>query len=115
LGRGLSALQQWIVREVQARGQLQYDEIRREYFGWEPPKGKASYLRYKPFRPEIDPKTYNRVNATLSRTIKRLVKRGLVQSVHKGVRTPQTPEERQADLDEIRAFEARFARRRTAG
>jgi hypothetical protein len=105
-------LQRWIVREVQTRGQIEYDEIRREYFGWEAPKGKASYLRYKPFRPEIDSKVYNRVNATLSRTIKRLVRRGLVQEVDYGVRTPQTPEERQADLDELRAFEARFASRR---
>jgi hypothetical protein len=114
LARGLSALQQWIVREVQARGQIEYDEIRREYFGWETRRIRAMYLSPK-FRTEIDPKVYNRVNATLSRTIKRLVKRGLVQEINHGVRMPQTPEERQADLDEMRAFEAMFATRRAEG
>jgi hypothetical protein len=115
MGRGLSPLQQWIVQEVQTRGRLSYDEIRREYFGWET-KDIRRRPYYRPLvRYDVDPKTYNRVNATLSRTVKRLLRRGLVQDVHKGLRTLQTPEERQAALDEIRAFEAMFASRRTAG
>jgi hypothetical protein len=77
MGRGLSDLQRWILREARERGQLEYTEIRRDYFGWKPErKDKQLRDRYSP--QEVGAEEYNRVMATISRSCRRLQARGLV-------------------------------------
>ncbi len=77
MGRGLSDLQRWILREACRRGQLEYVDIRREYFGWES-TGKDQQLRDRHSPKDVGPEEYNRVMATISRSCRRLESRGLV-------------------------------------
>ena len=77
MGRGLSDLQRWILSEACRRGQLEYADIRREYFGWES-KRKDQQLRDRYSPEEIGAEEYNRVMATISRSCRRLEARGLI-------------------------------------
>ena len=77
MGRGLSDLQRWILHEACERGQLEYADIRRDYFGWESKQtDKQLRDRYSP--KEIGEDEYNRVMATISRSCRRLETRGLI-------------------------------------
>ena len=77
MGRGLSDLQRWILREACRRGQLEYADIRRDYYGWES-KQKDKQLRDRYSPSEIGAAEYNRVMATISRSCRRLEARGLI-------------------------------------
>ena len=76
MGRGLSDLQRWILRETCHRGQLEYADIRRDYFGWKP-KQKDQQLRDRYSPQDLGADEYNRVMATISRSCRRLEARGL--------------------------------------
>jgi hypothetical protein len=81
LGRGLSALQQWIMQRIAEDGRVSYDRIYQEYFGWVRPVKHQPYRCFTPhhsYRTTIAPAEYNRVHATVCRTAKRLKQRGLV-------------------------------------
>jgi len=77
MGRGLSDLQRWILREACERGQLEYSYIRRDYFGWESTR-KDQQLRDRYSPDAIGEAEYNRVMATISRSCRRLQERGLI-------------------------------------
>ncbi|HXG64626.1 MAG TPA: hypothetical protein VNO70_05935 [Blastocatellia bacterium] len=109
--RGLSELQQFILKRAATRGKVYYCEILTEYFGWRPERAMERYgetalvrdpennlvrvkvpahlvgevidagLRY--FTPEkIGAREYNRAMATLSRAARRLAARGLCVRIH---------------------------------
>jgi hypothetical protein len=85
MGRGLSKLQRYILREVAARPRLYYADILMGFFGWQPesplvrdpdnppspPRGGFSVERLGPSR-------YRSTMAALSRSGERLDRRGLV-------------------------------------
>jgi hypothetical protein len=77
MARGLSDLQKWIIREVEAHGYITTQDIHTRYFRWQKGIHRGSNWA-KAFSPNVDPKDYNRVNATISRSMHRLVRRGLV-------------------------------------
>ncbi len=82
MGRGLSELQRWILREARARGRLYYADICEGYFGWNrKPRGTLSenYNRQMFSRQAIGEKEYDRVMATISRSCLRLERRELVR------------------------------------
>jgi hypothetical protein len=75
MGRGLSDLQRWMLQELEKEGYLPYFMIHERFFGWRP-YHSASYRKY---RRTVTPAEYNRVNATISRSARRLANRGLVK------------------------------------
>ncbi len=77
MGRGLSDLQRWILREARQRGQLEYSDICQGYFGWKPLR-KDQQLRDRFSPKQIGAAEYNRVMATVSRSCRRLAERGLI-------------------------------------
>jgi len=77
MGRGLSDLQRWILRQTCKRGQLEYADIRRDYFGWKS-KQQDKQLRERYSPQDIGEDEYNRVMATISRSCRRLEARGLI-------------------------------------
>jgi hypothetical protein len=101
MGRGLSDLQRWILREARERGHLHARDICTDYFGWKPPRYYGgSYA--KTFRPEdIGRDEYNRVMATISRSLSRLEARGLIETwggpYYKGIKPTEVG--REIDLE----------------
>jgi hypothetical protein len=97
MGRGLSDLQRWMLQELGKEGYLPYCMIHERYFGWR---------RSRHYRGSIAPDEYNRVNATISRSARRLAKRGLVIVDH-GCLLPLERSTRLAA--ELEALESRIA------
>jgi hypothetical protein len=80
MGRGLSNLQRWILSEARRRGWLEYDEIYQGYFGWRRTGPYWPNELRQTFSPrDIGEGEYNRVMATVSRSVRRLEERGLVR------------------------------------
>jgi hypothetical protein len=101
MGRGLSDLQRWILRQVYERGTISNTEICQDYFGW--PEREPIYrvregpwgdpilqcIRGAGFSPErIGRRHYHVVTVTISRAIHRLARRGLVWWDHKTTGSP---------------------------
>ncbi len=85
MGRGLSDLQRWILAEARKQDRLYYADICEKYYGW-----RRKYHTWgdpfsvgcnKFYRSEIGHREYNRVMATISRSCRRLEKRGLVRCI----------------------------------
>ena len=103
MGRGLSPLQRWILQKTSERGLLYYAEICAEFYGWPLAHhiyryGDGSHPRQQPREEEgerqgglipfggqyfsrqaIGLHEYRRVRATVSRAVKRLASRGLLE------------------------------------
>jgi hypothetical protein len=101
MGRGLSDLQRWILRQTFERGTVTNAEICQGYFGW--PDRQPAYcirsrwdgepvlqcIRSEAFSPQaIGHKHYHVVTVTISRAIHRLGRRGLVWWDHKTSGSP---------------------------
>jgi hypothetical protein len=100
MGRGLSPLQRWIMREVETAGKLYYVDIYTRYFGWQP-TSRAWSKDGQHFSPtSIGLREYRRVVATVSRSCKRLEQRGLVYLGHRLVFPPRRQVDLQRQLQE---------------
>jgi hypothetical protein len=101
MGRGLSELQCWILREASARpdGSLRYAEICCGFFGWTPDcryedgeffrehprthrRSEVLPGEHKFSREDIGARRYQAVMASLSRACKRLQHRGLATCIY---------------------------------
>jgi hypothetical protein len=78
MGRGLSDLQQWILREARQRGRLYHADIYEGYYGWKPRRGASLPGEQRFSKWEIGEAEYNKTMATVSRSCTRLEARGLV-------------------------------------
>jgi hypothetical protein len=81
MGRGLSQLQMGILRLALDRGgMVRVRDILEALWAWKPKPGKEGHNGGPAFsRGSIGAEKYSRVHSTLSRTLARLRKRGLVQ------------------------------------
>jgi hypothetical protein len=93
MGRGLSPLQLWILREARQRRRIYYADILAGFFGWQPSKPmdrhqtgeEAGELKcpgdhyFSAIR--IGARKYQHTTATVSQSCKRLQERGLVKRV----------------------------------
>jgi hypothetical protein len=77
MGRGLSDLQQWILRRAARQGQLYNHEILSGFYGWRPSRRgpRPEDIR---FSPGLVGQRYGSVRAAVSRACRRLEDRGLV-------------------------------------
>jgi hypothetical protein len=93
MGRGLSPLQEWILREARQRRRIYSADILAGFFGWQPSKPmdrhqtgeQAGELKYPAdyyfSAIRIGARKHQRTVATVSRSCKRLQERGLVKRV----------------------------------
>jgi hypothetical protein len=83
MGRGLSGLQRYILRETARRERLHPADILAGFFGWPtlgPLRPEGERCRGLNFdREEVGPERYNASMASLSRAIRRLEDRGLIE------------------------------------
>jgi len=78
MSRGLSDLQEWILRRAARQERLYHHEILSGYFGWWPARENHGPGGYR-FSPDfIGRQRYCAVHAALSRSCLRLADRGLV-------------------------------------
>jgi hypothetical protein len=93
MGRGLSPLQEWILRQTRQRRRIYYADILAGFFGWQPSKpmdryqtgeqaGELKYPGDHYFSPiRIGARKYQHTMATVAQSCKRLQGRGLVKRV----------------------------------
>ena len=79
MGRGLSKLQQFILKKASREGDIGPPDILEGFFGWKKTRLplRPGGHRFSP--PEIGTDRYHKTMVTLSRSIRRLEGRGLVQ------------------------------------
>lgn len=79
MGRGLSELQQFILKKAGRDGDIAPPDILEDFFGWKKTRipCRPGGHRFSP--PEIGTERYHKTMVTLSRSIRRLECRGLVQ------------------------------------
>jgi ribosomal protein S19E (S16A) len=83
MGRGLSDLQKAILRHVATQVTVCRAMLLSEHFGWQRTKGRAVRDFGKNFRPAaIGEAKYRKDSASLSRALRRLVVRGLLENTY---------------------------------
>jgi hypothetical protein len=80
MGRGLSELQRFILREAGKRGRAYYADVLTGFFGWKPTPSRLPRTpgQQRFSRSRIGERRYAKTMATLSRACWRLGQRGLV-------------------------------------
>jgi ribosomal protein S19E (S16A) len=83
MGRGLSDLQKAILRHSATKGSVCRAVLLSEHFGWKRTNGRVAMHDGKNFRPTaIGEAKYRKDSASLSRALRRLVDRGLLENTY---------------------------------